>query len=1396
MSSDEVVNDVSSLSLAELEPSRLLRRHYLRLKQQRDRILKQPAGKRRMLDTERWNHALTECHESFQKREKLPRTIEYDTDLPITNYREQIIDLLVHRQVLVLCGETGSGKSTQLPKLCSEAGLGKTGWIGHTQPRRIAARSVATRIAEELDSRIGDAVGFKVRFNDQTKPESLIKLMTDGVLLAEIQRDRFLDAYDCIIVDEAHERSLNIDLLMAYLQRLLPKRPDLRVIITSATIDAERFAEHFVDAIGPAPVVSVEGRSYPVEIRYRGAQDRRIANKNDLAWADDDSQMNRFCDAVDELFSEGRGDILAFFPTEREIRDAAKQLRGHLTQRGRLQEVEVLPLYARLTEAEQQRVFQRHSKVRIVLATNVAESSLTVPGIRYVIDTGTARVSRFAAKSKVQRLPIEPIPQASANQRSGRCGRLGPGIAIRLYDEQDYLSRAPFATPEIRRSDLAATIVHTKSLGIDDFEALPWLDPPRPESVREGMNVLRELGAIDLQERLTEVGRKIARWPVDPRVGRMIIEADKNGCLNDMLIIAAAIETQDPRVRPPEKATAADAAHVKFRDPTSDFLSYLRIWDFYQSLREQLGRSRLERALQENFLSIVRLREWADVHRQLLEQCKESSVRLGKRSVQLDPIEEVPPNTSSSKTSPSNSTSQAKWNSGYANGYDQLHLSLLAGMLSGIGMMEDTGKYRGAQNLEMALWPGSGIRQTKPKWIVSAERIETTQRYARTAAKIEVEWIERVATHLIKYAYDDAHFSRKQGSALVMRRGSLFGLPVAPRIAVPLAPLNPELARSLLIEHGLAEGELVSRAKFWEHNIKLMEQVRSLADKTRRRDLIIDPQVLVAFYEARIPKTVVDRATLERWDRTLVLKKDTKPDKASDPTSISPDMSPYLTWDDIVLPVDRNEIDREFPEQVAIGVTKLPLRYRFEPGHEEDGVSVTVPQAVVHQLHSERLEWLVPGLLEEKLTHLIKSLPKRLRRQLVPVPDTVRELIPALMALSESQAPFWKSLCDVLTKYIREPVQREDFDIASLPQHLRMRVELLDEKGKLLQSARDLSDLQQSQRTMISEAVHQHPASTSTKYDWARTKIDTWDIEQLPSAVVEIRGGVKVELFPTLVVVEDAIKTAVIDHAAMAEQMLRVGWIRLFHKIERREIRSQIQHLPQFGTASLWLSDRFPGDRLREMLGDLMARIAFVDTKWHAEALEPGFRSKLDFDLSRLKRVERLGMAAGELAKWLPKLGEANHRVRSLLEKAPSTWGTSVEQIRMQLQQLWDDSFVWNAPWCVIKEFPRYLQSLAIRIERLKATGSSKDQATESSAKKFWDDYQQSLSRSQPALATIQSIAQLGKNSVGCQSLYPTGKLLEYRWGIEELRVSLHSQQLGTRISISPKRLEKLQSEC
>ncbi len=1384
--------DLNANPIESLNANEVLRRHLFRLRSQRQRIDRLPSSSRKEADLNRWNSAALQAREQFAARSAARFKLQYDAELPITAYREKIIDLLVHRQVLVLCGETGSGKSTQLPKFCLEAGLGKFGWIGHTQPRRIAARSISHRLAEEMETKGGDVVGYKVRFNDQTQPTSRIKLMTDGVLLAEIQRDRFLDAYDCIILDEAHERSLNIDLLMAYLQRLLPKRPDLRVVITSATIDAEQYANHFTDAIGPAPIVLVEGRSFPVDVRYRGAMSAREGQGG--VDYDFDSMTQRFCDAIDELLGEGRGDILAFFATERDIRDAAKQLRGHLTDRGQQNSIEVLPLYARLTEAEQQRVFQPHRSQRIILATNVAESSLTVPGIRYVIDTGTARISRFAAKSKVQRLPIEPISQASANQRSGRCGRLGPGIAIRLYDEADFLSRAAFATPEIRRSDLASTIVHIKSLGIDDIESLPWLDPPRPEAVREGMNVLRELSAVDEAGLLTEIGRKIARWPVDPRVGRILIEAERNGCLNDALIVAAAIETQDPRVRPPEKASAADEAHFKFRDPNSDFLSYVRIWDFYQKLREELGRSRLEKACRENFLSLVRLREWADVHRQLLEQCKELKLSLGMRKLVLADLpvageEVIPKHKQRYLPQAQQQQPQAPQPTGLPDGYESLHRALLSGLLSSVAMLEDTGKYKGAQNLDVTIWPGSGLKQSRSKWIVAGEFIETTQRYARVVAKIEVEWIEQLAHHLIKYSFDEPHFSKKQGSALVMRRGTLYGMLVSPRLAVPLAPIDPVLARKILIEQGLAEDQFVSRARFWQHNQAFLETVKELGDKTRRRDLVVDPYVLTDFYRARIPEFVVDRVTLEKWDRTVQ-----PPNQPAKPTANaapkSGALSPYLTWDDIVVELDRDEIQERFPSKLEIGVSQLPVKYLYEPGDQADGVSLVVPQAIVHQLHNERLEWLVPGLLEEKLTCLIKSLPKRLRRQLVPVPDTVKQLLPKVIERQSQQAPFWKSICDVLSSFLGESVKQSDFDLTGVPEHLRMRIEIVDEKGVAVQSSRDLSELQQTQRTAAVQAL---PTTTPGKpivYDWARTSMDTWDIETLPKSVVEVRGGVRMNMYPTLIVGKEKIATGLVDHEIFAEQLFRRGMTSLFSKIERREIRSQIQFLPQWTTSSLWLSDRYAGDRLKDLVSDLIARLAFIDTNWASEQVAPVFRTKVEFEICRIKRIERIAGAAAEIGRWLPRFAEANHKVRALLEKTPATWSENVRSIREQLTALFQDSLSYHVPWCYVREMPRYLQAIAVRIDRLKSVGPIKDLATDATATLYWKDCAAQIAGMQPSPTTLQSVP-----GGATQRLEPTGPLLEYRWLIEELRVSMFAQQLGTRVSVSPKRLDKLKEQ-
>ena len=976
---------------APLDPHRLLRHDASRLIRQWTR-LQRVSPDRKQADLERWAAVLDSAYARFQTRLEVPYRIEYDPELPIYNHRDEILDSLANRQTMIVCGETGSGKSTQLPKLCLQAGLFRHGWIGHTQPRRLAARSIANRLAMELDTELGQVVGYKIRFQDRTQESSLVKLMTDGILLAEIQRDPLLEAYDCIIVDEAHERSIQIDMLMAYLAELVHKRPELRLIITSATIDAQRFSEHFSDSLGPAPILSIQGRSYPVEVRYRGVQSVSDA----VAIDSDIGQLDRLCSAVDELFGQGRGDILAFFPTERDIRDASKRLRGHLTHRGLHDSVEVLPLYARLTEAEQQRIFQPHRQSRIVLATNVAESSLTVPGIRYVIDTGTARVSRYAARTRVQRLPIEPICQASANQRSGRCGRLGPGVAIRLYDESDFLGRQGFAQPEIMRCDLAATILHAKSLGIDDIESLAWLDPPRSESIREGLQTLREIQAIDDSGSLTKIGRTLSSWPVSPRIGRMLLAAHQNGCLHEMLIIASALETQDPRVRPPEFQQAADAAHQRFRDSHSDFVTLLRLWDFYQSLREKLGRSRLEKACRDSFLSLVRLREWGDVHRQLMEQCREAGLSIQPRRIA------VQDNLGGQTPQPVSGPGR------FVDGYAELHQAILAGLPSGVAMLDDKGKYRGASNMELLLWPGSCLRGTNAKWIVCSEIVETHDRFARTAARIDPVWIERVLGHCLKYSYDEPHFSRKQGSAMVMRRGLLMGLPAVNRHPVALAPLDPKLARDLMIEHGLAELQLESKAKFWRHNCKFLEKVQKIGDKTRRRDFVVDAFTLLGFYRKCIPQHVVDRVTLEQWDKTL---KDTQ-------------APPYLSYEALELHLDPSSILGLFPDQLEIGpASRLPLSYRFEPGSQSDGVTVQVPQTFAEHLHQEKLEWLVPGLLEEKISALLKSLPKRLRRQMVPVPDTVRLLLPKMLDAAAKSEPFWKSLCEVCSKHLGEQVQ-------------------------------------------------------------------------------------------------------------------------------------------------------------------------------------------------------------------------------------------------------------------------------------------------------------------------------------------------------------------------------------
>ena len=967
---------------------------------------------------------------------QLPTAIDFPEELPITAYREELVELIRNHQVIVVCGETGSGKSTQLPKFCLEAGLGLERMIGHTQPRRLAARSIATRLAEELGTNLGDQVGYKVRFGDKTSDKTLIKLMTDGILLAETGSDKSLDAYDAIIIDEAHERSLNIDFLMGYLRNLQNKRPDLKIIITSATIDAERFAEHFSERDGddavPCPIVNVEGRGYLVELRY-------------LPWeeiSDDETRgydlSRHVIEAIDGLSRSGDGDTLVFLPTERDIREVSHRVAGHYKRLGLTGRVDLLPLYARLPQSQQQQIFSPSGKKRrIIFATNVAESSLTVPGIRYVIDSGTARISRYSARSKVQRLPIEPVSRASANQRAGRCGRVGPGICVRLFSLDDFESRDAFTTPEIRRTNLASVVLQMKTLKLGRLEDFPLLDPPRPEAIREGLRTLTELGAIDDRHVLTPLGQKLGRMPVDPRVGRIILAADENGVLAEVLPIAAAMEIPDPRDRPPEKRQAADEAHSAFTDPQSDFLSYLRLWRHYESARSDFSRSKLDRVLKKQFLSPTRMREWSDVYRQLREMASQTlshqtpGDRNQKRSVgKIRYLDEADKHLVSQ------------------DHYESIHRSLLAGLLSGVAIIGDKNEYTGAGGLKLFLWPGSGVFASKPKWIVAAELVETAKTYARTVAKVQPQWIEQVGSHLLKASHFEPHFSSKSGGAFCFENRTLYGLPVVTRRRIPLAPIDPVTARELLIESGLAGGELKTNARFVRHNLAVALAIETLAAKTRRRDMVIDDYIVAQFYNDRLPHEVVDRVTLEKYDRDLNAPAWAKKLSGSavvsqwlaDPPTAQDKTTLYMRPDDLVRTetpeLKTPELSGDaFPDELVVGSTRLPLKYHFEPGSDRDGVNVTVHQAAVSQISDDRLGWLVPGLLHEKIISLIKSLPKRIRRNLVPAADTATQIVTELSAVY-GEVPFMQAVCEAISRHAEMPVAASDFQDEKLQSHL------------------------------------------------------------------------------------------------------------------------------------------------------------------------------------------------------------------------------------------------------------------------------------------------------------------------------------------------------------------------
>ncbi|MEI8371652.1 MAG: ATP-dependent RNA helicase HrpA [Planctomycetota bacterium] len=1305
-----------------------------------------------------------------QARRKAVPKVTFDPELPISARREDIAAAIRDHQVVIVCGETGSGKSTQLPKICLNMGRGVAGLIGHTQPRRIAARSVAARIAEEIGSPLGRDVGYKVRFSESLGPQSYIKLMTDGILLAETQSDPDFSQYDTIILDEAHERSLNVDFLIGYLKRLLPKRPDLRLIITSATIDAARFAEHFSTTAGPAPVVEVSGRAYPIKVFWRPMEPDEDGNDPDL--------QDAVRAAVEEVARIDRGDMLIFMPTERDIHETAKTLRSRpLPGDATGQETEILPLYARLSIQEQQHVFHPGPKRRIVIATNVAESSLTVPRIRFVIDPGTARISRYSPRSKTQRLPIEAVAQASADQRKGRCGRVGPGICVRLFSEEDFLGRDRFTMPEIQRTNLASVILQMKALRLGELEDFPLIDPPKTDAIRDGYRTLFELGATDEQQELTEIGRRLSRLPVDPRIGRMILAAIEEGCLHEMLIIASALEVQDPRERPVEKQEAADKAHAQFADEQSDFLSYLKIWDFYHKLKNTLSRNQLQKACRQNFLSFMRLREWLDVHRELLE---EEGVKgeKGEKGVKGEKEEKGDKGNGRRLTNSGVrqlATDNRKPTTSHPK-YDNLHRAILAGLLSSVATRGDGHDYNVAGGGKANLWPGSGMFRSKAKWIVAAEQVETTRRYLRCCGRIDPRWIEPLAEHLIKRTYSDLHWESKWASAVALERLTLFGLVVVAGRLVRYGPIDADASRQLLIEHGLVQGDLEPKPALLVHNEELLDEVQQLQAKVRRRDIVISEWERFAFYDQRLPAEIYDGAQLARWLRE------------------SPENARQITMSKADLLREGNDVAEDaFPDQLVTGSWDLPLDYQFEPGQPHDGVTVIVPLEALNQVQAEPLAWLVPGHLEEKVLAMIRSLPKTLRTRFVPAPEAAKR---AMAELRYGEGNLRAQLARVLSRIGGVAVSAKDFAEERLPPELQMNVRVTDFEGQTLATSRDLDALRRQLGTAAAEAftVIDDPC-------WNRDGLTTWDFDELPTEIDVSHGRLARKAYPALVDGQTSVSLRLLDSPQRAAYKTRFALRRLFLLVAWREVKTQVDWLPGLDKAPP-AATLISGFDLRQQLAELLAVRA-----WPDEVELP--RSKAAFETALSVARQRIGLAvqdlAGVIGPWFDAYREA-HTAFDVITNLPSpsgkgaggeggspaTWGKlvfsplplgegqgvrvkwqyAIDDIREQFASLAGPNCLSTTPWTWLRHCPRYFRAIRVRLDALAGGGIAKDR----------ERFEEFLPRWHAYLKWIEQH--------GLQYEHDP-ELIQYRWMLEEYRVSLFAQKLGTSIPVSPKRLEQ-----
>ncbi|GAB6068227.1 ATP-dependent RNA helicase HrpA [Methylothermus subterraneus] len=1217
-----------------------------------------------------------------------PLRLDYPP-LPIVQKKEPILQALQAHPVVVVCGETGSGKTTQLPKICLEAGRGVRGLIGHTQPRRIAARSLAARIAEELRPLDPAWVGCKVRFHDHTGPNTRIKLMTDGILLAEIQQDRYLNRYDTLILDEAHERSLNIDFLLGYLKWLLPHRPDLKLIITSATIDPERFAEHF----GGAPIIEVSGRSFPVEIRYRP-----------LAENEADDRIQAILRAVDELAREGLADILVFLPGERDIRETAEALRKNHPEH-----FEILPLYARLSAKEQQRVFNPGARPRIILATNVAETSLTVPRIRAVIDTGLARISRFSPRSKLQRLPIEPISQAAAKQRAGRCGRIAPGVALRLYSEEDFNARPAFTEPEILRTNLAAVILKMKALGLGEAERFPFLDPPDPRQIRAGIKLLQELQALDLSGALTEIGHLLLKFPIDPRLARMLVEAKKENCLSELAVIVSALSIQDVRERPASQAEAADAKHALWRDECSDFLSLLKLWRAFSEEQKRLSRTGLRKFCQQHFLSYSRMREWQDLHAQLMEVIKGE---LGWRP-NLEPAQ-----------------------------YAEIHRAILSGLLSQIGFRQEKFEYTGAYGLKFYIFPGSAVFKTRPRWLVCAEQVETSKVYGRICAQVEPEWIERLASHLIKRHYYEPHWERKAGQVIAFERVTLFGLTLVERRKVSLARIQPQEAREIFIRAALVEQEGDFELEFFRHNRAVLEEVKSWQHKLRRLDLTVAEEWLFAFYDQRIPDDIVDTDGLARWYRRAVRQ--------------CPELL-KLNREDFPPLVGLNP--NAFPEIWEGEGLQLELSYRYEPGALDDGVSLRVPLFALPQLPEAAFDWLVPGLLEEKLVFLLKGLPKALRRQLAPISEAGGRV---LACLRFGEGDFWQALGAALKTVFGLEVNPETLKAVTLPDHLKMNFQVLDDQGRILAQGRDLAKL----KAKLLPLARRRFENVAEKM--RQSGLKRWDFGELPKQCQISQQGQSVVAFPALVDEGESCGIRLFATSEEARLAHRRGLNRLIQVALAKEIKQLKKQLPLGPAEELAYAHLPPhpflGREASLALVDEVIDLAVEQAFLAAETEE--IRNEKAFSACLAAHRGELFATAQEIAGTLKRILEwrkacSDSPQLKRLENAPSG-----KDMREQLALLCYRGFVKATPWLKLRELPRFLQALQYRLTKAEYA-PLKDEAKLKQIRPLWESY--------------WSRVRAGE--------IPWPEVDPLRWDLEEFRVQLFAQPVKTAYPISAKRL-------